>query len=92
MGGQQAAGTLLDVQVKALERQGKSLDAGELAALRDRVRGSYEEQTDVRYAAARGWVDAIVAPADTRDTLVRMLEVVTRTVDADPLRLGVFQV
>ncbi len=60
MGGNQAAGTLLDVRVQALKRAGKEPDANELAELRDKVKASYEEQTDIRYAAARLWVDAIV--------------------------------
>ncbi len=35
----------------------------------ERTRGEYEEQLDARYAAARGFVDAIVRPEDTRPVL-----------------------
>ena len=42
MGGDQATSTLLDVTVKSLERQGHAVDAAELAALRDKVKGDYE--------------------------------------------------
>src|SRR5947209_9773867 len=66
MGGDQAAGTLLDIQVQALRRAGHEPDAVELEELRQRVKASYDEQTDVRYAAARLWVDQIVRPDDTR--------------------------
>src|SRR5205814_10109651 len=62
MGGDQATSTLLDITVKSLERQGDEVDAAELAELRDKVRGDYERQMDVRYGAARGWVDAILEP------------------------------
>ena len=62
MGGDQAANTLLDITVQALKRSGKEPDAAELAALRDRVKAAYDEQTDIRFAAARLWVDAIVRP------------------------------
>jgi 3-methylcrotonyl-CoA carboxylase beta subunit len=67
-------------------------DAAELEKLRDKVRSDYERQTDVRYAAARGWVDAILDPAMTRDTLIAALEVATRHAEPEPFRLGVFQV
>jgi acetyl-CoA carboxylase carboxyltransferase component len=92
MGGAQAASTLLDVQVQALKRAGKEPDAAELAALRDRVKASYDEQADVRYAAARLWVDAIVRPEHTRAALRTALEVATRHDDGRPFKTGVFQV
>jgi acetyl-CoA carboxylase carboxyltransferase component len=92
MGADQATNTLLDITVKSLERQGHAVDAAELSALRERVRGDYERQMDVRYAAARGWVDRIIDPARTRDELVTALELVTRQATDEPFRLGVFQV
>jgi acetyl-CoA carboxylase carboxyltransferase component len=92
MGGDQAAGTLLDVQVQALKRQGKEPDADELAALRDKVKASYEEQTDIRYAAARLWVDAILEPVETRAALLLAVEVAARHDAGKPFKTGVFQV
>src|SRR5947209_1984688 len=92
MGGDQAAGTLLDIQVQALKRAGKNVDAAEMATLRDKVKASYEEQTDVRYAAARLWVDAIVQPEDTRPALLTAMEVATRHDDGRPFKTGVLQV
>jgi 3-methylcrotonyl-CoA carboxylase beta subunit len=92
MGGEQATSTLLDVTVKSLERQGHAVDAKELAELRDQVKGNYDRATDVRYSAARGWVDAILDPAKTRDTLIFCLEAATRHAENEPFKLGVFQV
>jgi acetyl-CoA carboxylase carboxyltransferase component len=92
MGGEQATSTLLDVMVKSLERQGHVVDAQELSELRDKVKGDYDRAMDVRYAAARGWVDAILDPAATRDTLILALEVTTRHAENEPFKLGVFQV
>jgi acetyl-CoA carboxylase carboxyltransferase component len=92
MGADQATSTLLDITVKSLERQGHAVDAAELAALRDRVRGDYEHQVDVRYGAARGWLDAIIDPAETRGALIFALETVTRSAAEEPFRLGVYQV
>lgn len=92
MGGEQATGTLLDVTIKSLQRQGHDVDAAELEELRSRVQSDYERQMDVRYAASRGWLDAIIEPADTRSTLIQALEIVTRTASDEPFRLGVYQV
>jgi acetyl-CoA carboxylase carboxyltransferase component len=92
MGGEQATHTLLEITVKSLERQGHAVDAAELAELRDKVHGDYDRQMDIRYGAARGWVDAIVAPQSTRDVLIQSLEVATRHAGDEPYKLGVFQV
>jgi acetyl-CoA carboxylase carboxyltransferase component len=92
MGADQATSTLLDITVKSLERQGEAVDAAQLRELRDQVKGDYQRQTDPRYAAARGWVDAIIDPATTRDVLIQSLEIATRHADQEPYRLGVFQV
>jgi acetyl-CoA carboxylase carboxyltransferase component len=92
MGGDQATSTLLDITVKSLQRQGHEIDAAELASLRDRVKSDYDRQMDVRYGAARGWVDRIVDPAATRDELIDALEIATRHVDNQPFQLGVYQV
>jgi 3-methylcrotonyl-CoA carboxylase beta subunit len=92
MGGEQAASTLLDITVSALRRGGHEPDAQELEELRRQVEASYQEQTDVRYAAARLWVDKILDPAETRDALLLALEVATRYDDGRPFRTGVLQV
>ena len=92
MGAQQATSTLLDITVASLKRQGQQVDAEELAALSKQVASDYERQTDYRYAAARLWVDAVIAPAQTRETLIQSLAVVTRHASEEPFRVGVYQV
>lgn len=92
MGGDQAASTLLDITVQALRRGGHEPDADELEELRRKVQASYEEQTDVRYAAARLWVDKIIEPAQTRDALLVALEAATRHDEGRPFKTGVLQV
>jgi acetyl-CoA carboxylase carboxyltransferase component len=91
MGGEQAASTLLDITVSALRRGGHEPDAVELEELRRQVEARYEEQTDVRYAAARLWVDAILPPAETRDALLLALDVTSRYDDGRPFQTGVLQ-
>ena len=92
MGGKQAASTLLDINIAAMRRSGQEPDANELTALRDQVTAAYENTTDIRYGASRGWVDAIIEPADTRDVLIHALESVTRYADDLPFVTGVMQV
>jgi acetyl-CoA carboxylase carboxyltransferase component len=37
------------------------------------MRADYEQQLDAKYAGARGYIDSIVYPEDTRDTLAMAL-------------------
>jgi 3-methylcrotonyl-CoA carboxylase beta subunit len=92
MGGDQAASTLLDIQVQALKRAGHEPDAAELEELRRRVKASYDEKQDIRYAAARLWVDAIIQPERTRETLLTALDISTRYDDGRQFKTGVLQV
>src|SRR5262249_20285753 len=92
MGGEPAASSPLEITGSALRRQGHEPDAEELEELRRKVEASYEQQTDVRYAAARLWVDRILDPAETRAALLVALEVATRYDDGRPFKTGVLQV
>lgn len=78
MGADQAADTLFTVQQKAAERQGKQLQEEDLLTMRKSVAERYRQQADIRYGAARGWVDAIIAPDTTRQTLITLLGYVKR--------------
>jgi 3-methylcrotonyl-CoA carboxylase beta subunit len=46
----------------------RPLDAATQGAV-DEMRADYEHQLDARYAAARGYVDAVIYPEETRDIL-----------------------
>ncbi|MFA6916929.1 MAG: acyl-CoA carboxylase subunit beta [Parachlamydiales bacterium] len=78
MGAEQASDTLLDIKVKTAERNGKPLTEAERKALKDDIVGRYQTQTDIRYAAARGWIDAIIDPAETRTIIGQALRLVKR--------------
>jgi len=82
MGGAQAAETLLSLRLREASRGGAAPTPEEVATLRESVRASYEEETDVRYAAARGWVDAIIAPHETRTWLATALAALPPTAPA----------
>jgi 3-methylcrotonyl-CoA carboxylase beta subunit len=93
MGADQAADTLWSIQEKAAERTGKILDAEEAKTKHSAIRNKYAAEMDIRYGAARGWVDAIIMPEDTRRQLIAMLHLTKR---ASPhgkhFHTGVFQV
>jgi len=74
MEGDSAVQALFGTQLEKLKRDGGAPDEG-LQAEMDRVRADYEQQLDAKYAAARGFVDAVIAPDQTRDVLELALRV-----------------
>ncbi len=92
MGAAQASDTVFSILVRARERGDKKATHEELDDLRKKLKASYEEQTDIRYGAARGWVDAIIQPHETRETLVRLLQCVSRPMPKANFHTGVIQV
>ncbi len=91
MGAAQASDTVFAVLARARERD-KASSPEELEELRATVKKNYEEQTDIRYGAARGWVDAIIQPHETRDVLIRLLQYVSRPMPKARFHTGVIQV
>lgn len=92
MGGDQAAKTLLQIQVNALKAKGKEIDPATEKKLLDDIKGKYEAQTTPYYAAARLWVDDIIDPADTRKLISEGLAAANHKKPKDDFSLGVFQV
>ena len=93
MGSEQASDTLFEVQMKAAKRKGKVQDEEEAKKMRELIKQRYLEQTDIRYGAARGWVDAIIAPHQTRNCLAHLLKWVKRAPPtAKTFHTGVIQV
>jgi 3-methylcrotonyl-CoA carboxylase beta subunit len=68
MEGESAVMALFGPQLDELKRNRQQPDEV-LQKKIDEVRDDYEHQLDARYAAARGFVDAVVAPEDTRAIL-----------------------
>ncbi len=69
MGGEQAAGVLLQVKQDQLARQGQALDAAGEAAIVEPIRAKYETEGHAYYSSARLWDDGVVDPLQTRDAL-----------------------
>src|SRR5467141_358295 len=91
MSGDAAAGTLVEIKLKQLEREGKKVDEKAKKELYESVRATYEHQTDPRYAAARLWVDAIIDPAHTRDALIQALQAAALNPEIHEFKTGVLQ-
>jgi acetyl-CoA carboxylase carboxyltransferase component len=91
MGANQAARTMLDIQVAALKRQGQPVDDARLASLTAELHARYDRETDIRYAAARLWVDAIIDPARTREVLTEAFAIASRPRPRGSSPVGVFQ-
>ena len=68
MEGESAVQAAFGTQLEKLKREGGEPDE-QLKAEMERVRESYEQQLDAKYAAARGFVDAVILPEQTRDAL-----------------------
>ena len=91
MSGDSAAGTLVEIKVKQLERGGKKLSAEERKELYESVKRTYDEQTDPRYGAARLWIDKIIDPIETRDAITQALEAAALNPDVAEFKVGVLQ-
>ncbi len=73
MEGESAVMALFAAQLEKIKAAGKEPDE-KLRAEMDRVRAEYERQLDAKFAAARGFVDAVIAPEEIRPTLKLALQ------------------
>jgi acetyl-CoA carboxylase carboxyltransferase component len=68
MEGDSAVQATFGSQLEKLKQLGESPD-DDFNAEMDKVRQTYDTELDAKYAAARGFVDAIITPEDTRSAL-----------------------
>jgi len=92
MGGEQAAKTLLQIQVASLKAKGKEITAEDEKKLLDEINQRYISQTTPYYAAARLWVDAIIDPAQTRLLIAEAIAAANHNKNLEEFKTGVFQV
>lgn len=92
MGGTQAAKVLTQIQVSSLEKKGESLSEDDKADILNNIKSRYDKQTDVRYAAARLWVDEIIHPSSTRRRISKAIECTDHNPEIPEFKTGVFQV
>jgi len=92
MGGTQAAKVLTQIRVKTLEKQGKKITEEEQQEIMKEISERYDKQTDVRYAAARLWVDGIINPLETRERISNAIECANHNPVIEDFKTGVIQV
>jgi acetyl-CoA carboxylase carboxyltransferase component len=92
MGGSQAAKVLTQIRVSSLEKKGKEIDEEEQRKIQQKISNRYQKQTDVRYAAARLWVDAIINPAETREHISTAISAANHNPVIEEFKTGVIQV
>jgi 3-methylcrotonyl-CoA carboxylase beta subunit len=91
MSGEAAAGTLVEIKIKQLEREGKKLTDADKKELFNTVRDTYTQQMDPRYGAARLWVDRIIDPLETREAITWALRAGRHNPDVPPFKVGILQ-
>ena len=92
MGGDQAAKTLLQLQVSSMKAKGKEVSADEEQYLLNEITSRYDKQTSPYYAAARLWVDEIIDPAQTRMLISEGIAAANCNPHTDDFKMGVMQV
>jgi len=92
MGGEQAAKTLLQIQVASLKAKGKTILPKDEEELLKEITDRYQKQATTYYAAARLWVDAIIDPADTRMMIAEGIAAANHNDHIPEFKTGVMQV
>jgi acetyl-CoA carboxylase carboxyltransferase component len=92
MGGDQAAKTMLQIQVAGMKAKGLEVSAAEEADILKTISDNYTRQTKPQYAAARLWVDGIINPADTRLVISEGIKAADQNPVIPAFSTGVFQV
>ena len=86
MEGDSAVQALFSAEIQKLKTSGQALPE-ELQESMEKTRADYERWLDAKYAAARGHVDALIDPLESREVLSQALEVAMQRPRAIPLAL-----
>ena len=88
MGGDQAAKTLTQIKLSKMGDVDNSVKEN----LYNKIKSQYDNQSDPRYGAARMWVDEIIDPRETRNVVIRSLEVLAHQTRMPEPKFGILQV
>ncbi len=92
MGGDQAAKTMLQIQVASLKAKGEVVTEEAEKKILDKITQDYTRQTIPYYAAARLWIDEIIDPGETRKVISEGISAANNNADIAEFKTGVFQV
>ena len=88
MGGEQAANTLASIKISKV---GNITESEQKSIIED-IKNKYKEKSDIKYGAARLWIDEIIHPNDTKITIIRTLEIINNIKKIKKANFGVLQV
>jgi acetyl-CoA carboxylase carboxyltransferase component len=91
MGGEQAAKTLLQIEVSSLEAKGEKITEEKKQELLKKIQDRYDRTTNAYYAASHLWVDAIIDPLDTRKWISTGIEAANHNSKIEEFKLGAIQ-
>ena len=92
MGGDQAAKTLLQIEVASLKSKGKTITPEAESELLKDIIDKYNYQSTPYYAASRLWIDAIIDPRHTRNMVANCISIANNNPVITPFNVGVIQV
>ncbi|MCE1165471.1 MAG: acyl-CoA carboxylase subunit beta, partial [Bacteroidetes bacterium] len=91
MGGAQASNVLLDIKIGQMKKLGKEIHKDDKKKFLEEIKNRYDEQSNVLYAASRLWIDGIIDPAKTRETISYCIELADNNPDIPKFNTGVIQ-
>jgi acetyl-CoA carboxylase carboxyltransferase component len=91
MGGSQAANTILQIKVSALQKKGEEITEEKKNEILNEIKADYDKSTTPYYAASRLWVDAIIDPAETRKIISMGIDAANHAPIKEDFRLGIIQ-
>jgi acetyl-CoA carboxylase carboxyltransferase component len=91
MGGDQAAKTLMQIQVASMKAKGEEITPEQEKHVLQSIKQKYDEQTTPYYAASRLWVDEIIDPLQTRRVIAIGIEAANHNPEMSAFKTGVIQ-
>ena len=91
MSGASAAKTLLQIKVASLKKAGKEITKAEEEQLLKEITEKYNEELSPYYAAARLWVDGVIAPEETREVIAKGIAAANHAPITERFNVGVIQ-
>lgn len=91
MGGDQAAKTLLQIQISSMKSQGKEIEEKDKESMLKHIRDRYTSQMSPYYAASRLWIDAVIDPLDTRKWISMGIEAADEFGERPKYNVGILQ-
>jgi acetyl-CoA carboxylase carboxyltransferase component len=91
MGARQATGVLAMIEEASRKRKGEEIDDDTRRQILGAIEAGYTEQQDIRHGAARGWLDRIIQPHETRKELAEALAMAAHWPMDREFKTGVLQ-